>query len=98
MTAELAPVLSLWEWQHRGLCRRSSPELFFHPEGERGPAARWRERRAVAICQACPVLDACREHALRVGEPYGVWGGMTEEEREAVRRERATPSHISDRA
>jgi WhiB family redox-sensing transcriptional regulator len=24
----------------------------------------------------------CREHALLVGEMYGVWGGTTEEERE----------------
>jgi WhiB family transcriptional regulator, redox-sensing transcriptional regulator len=29
------------------------------------------------------VLARCREHALRVREPYGVWGAMTENEREA---------------
>ena len=29
----------------------------------------------------CPVIDACLKHALSVREPYGVWGGMSEEER-----------------
>jgi WhiB family transcriptional regulator, redox-sensing transcriptional regulator len=26
-------------------------------------------------------VDACLQHALSVREPYGVWGGMSEEER-----------------
>ncbi|HEY4572108.1 MAG TPA: WhiB family transcriptional regulator, partial [Kribbella sp.] len=30
----------------------------------------------------CPVRRECREHALLVGEAYGVWGGTTEEERD----------------
>jgi WhiB family redox-sensing transcriptional regulator len=30
------------------------------------------------------VLVQCRAHALQVREPYGVWGGMTEDEREAA--------------
>ena len=29
------------------------------------------------------VLQACRTHALAVREPYGVWGGLTEDERES---------------
>lgn len=82
MSAQPVPVAALWEWQRRGLCRHTSPEVFFHPEGERGPARHWREERAVAICRQCPVLQACREHALRAQEPYGTWGGMTESERQ----------------
>ena len=82
MTAEPVPVADLWEWQFRGLCRTTNPETFFHPEGERGPSRRWRDQRAVAICESCPVIQQCREHALRVRDPYGVWGGMTEEDRE----------------
>jgi WhiB family redox-sensing transcriptional regulator len=56
--------------------------VFFHPEGERGPARRRRDDAAKAVCATCPVLRQCREHALTVREPYGVWGGMTEQERE----------------
>ena len=28
-------------------------------------------------------MRECREHALAVREPYGVWGGLTEDDREA---------------
>jgi WhiB family transcriptional regulator, redox-sensing transcriptional regulator len=30
----------------------------------------------------------CREHALAVHEPYGIWGGLSESEREAIIRAR----------
>lgn len=78
------PVADLWEWQFDGSCRRRSPDLFFHPGGERGPSRRKRDNAAKAVCASCPVLQICREHALRVREPYGVWGAMTEQEREAA--------------
>lgn len=78
------PMADLWEWQLEGSCRRANPDVFFHPEGERGPARRDRDSAAKAVCASCPVLLRCREHALLVREPYGVWGGMTEDEREAV--------------
>jgi len=29
----------------------------------------------------CPVIADCRSYALKVGEPFGVWGGLCEEER-----------------
>lgn len=63
---------------------------FFHPEGERGRSRQRRDDSAKAVCATCPVLARCREHALSTQEPYGVWGGMTEEERreEIERRER----------
>jgi WhiB family transcriptional regulator, redox-sensing transcriptional regulator len=78
------PVAELWDWQLEGACRGAETSLFFHPEGERGPARRNRDAAAVAICSSCPVMQQCRAHALAVREPYGVWGGMTEDEREAV--------------
>ncbi len=40
--------------------------------------------RAKAFCGGCPVQEACFEAALVRREPYGVWGGMTEDEREAA--------------
>jgi len=69
--------------------------MFFHPLGERGATRRDREAEAKAVCQRCPVVDACRRHALQVAEPYGVWGGLSEEERvdqlRARRRARSVP-------
>jgi WhiB family redox-sensing transcriptional regulator len=36
------------------------------------------------MCRRCPVIDECRSHALEVGEPYGVWGGLSESERDLL--------------
>lgn len=78
------PVADLWEWQLDGACRTADPRLFFHPEGERGPARRDRDAAAKAVCSGCPVLRECRQHALTVREPYGVWGGLSEDDRNAA--------------
>jgi WhiB family redox-sensing transcriptional regulator len=82
------PNADLWDWQLRGSCRGMDSSFFFHPDGERGPARARREARAKAVCQHCPVLEQCRRHALAVQEPYGIWGGLSESEREAIIRSR----------
>jgi WhiB family redox-sensing transcriptional regulator len=78
------PALDHWEWQLEGACRSQDTELFFHPEGERGPSRSGREAAAKAVCAGCPVLSACRTHALAAREPYGVWGGLSEQDRENI--------------
>lgn len=75
------PVANEWDWQLKGSCQGLNSSVFFHPDGERGSARSRRADRAKAICQRCPVLEQCRRHALAAREPYGVWGGLTEEER-----------------
>lgn len=75
------PNADRWDWQLLAACRGLDSEVFFHPDGERGSAREERERAAKAVCAGCPVLRECAEHALAVREPYGVWGGMTEDER-----------------
>lgn len=82
------PSADTWDWQLHGSCRGMDSGFFFHPEGERGTARARREARAKAVCHGCPVLDLCRSHALEVAEPYGVWGGMSEAERENVLKAR----------
>ena len=78
------PNADLWDWQLEGACRDVDTEAFFHPEGERGSARSRRELAAKAICATCPVIEACSSHALAVREPYGVWGGMSEDDRLAI--------------
>jgi WhiB family transcriptional regulator, redox-sensing transcriptional regulator len=90
------PVTDVWEWQVRGACRGMDSGFFFHPEGERGPARANREARAKQICQGCAVLEQCRRHALAVHEPYGVWGGLSESERDAIIRDRERTLRIPD--
>jgi WhiB family redox-sensing transcriptional regulator len=78
------PIADVWEWQLAGACRGVDATVFFHPEGERGSARQAREQAAKAICADCPVLRECARHALAVREPYGVWGGLSEDDRAAV--------------
>jgi WhiB family redox-sensing transcriptional regulator len=80
------PNADFWDWQMDGACRGEDPRLFFHPEGERGEARAERQSAAKAICATCPVITECATHALAVKEPYGVWGGLTEDERAAIYR------------
>jgi WhiB family transcriptional regulator, redox-sensing transcriptional regulator len=81
------PVIEQWEWQYDGLCRSIDPEVFFPPDSERGPVRQRRELQAKKYCEQCPVLARCREHALSVQEPYGVWGGLTPRERDRILHE-----------
>lgn len=80
------PNADFWDWQMQAACRGMDSELFFHPDGQRGSARAQREQTAKKICASCPVIQQCREHALKVREPYGVWGGLTEDEREQILR------------
>jgi WhiB family transcriptional regulator, redox-sensing transcriptional regulator len=69
-----------WSWQLRGSCLAYPAELFF-PEEEGRRTRRQREEQAKRICLQCPVLTACREHALKTPERYGIWGATTPRER-----------------
>lgn len=69
------------DWLVQAACRGRDVEVFFHPERERGLDRDRRVQRAKAICDPCPVIIECQRWALAVGEPYGVWGGLTPEER-----------------
>lgn len=73
-------------WTDRAACRAAGtdPDLFF-PVGETGLAAR-QVAAAKEVCARCPVIDLCRDWAVRTGEPEGIWGGTTPDERRRLRR------------
>ncbi len=73
-----------WDWQVHAACRGLHTAAFYHPENERGPSRSKREIRAKAVCAACPVIENCLRWALAAREPYGVWGGLSENERDAA--------------
>jgi WhiB family redox-sensing transcriptional regulator len=73
-----------WDWQLKAACRGQDTANFYHPENERGPSRVRREMRAKAVCASCPVVESCLRWALAAREPYGVWGGLSAEERERV--------------
>nr|WP_324613310.1 WhiB family transcriptional regulator [Mycobacteroides chelonae] len=66
-------------WQERGLCKEVDPEIFFPEKGGS-------TREAKAVCQRCPVRDACLEEALAQDERFGIWGGLSERERRHLKR------------
>jgi WhiB family transcriptional regulator, redox-sensing transcriptional regulator len=51
---------------------------------ESADVRRVRESEAKRICAGCPVQRECLEYALRVREPFGIWGGLNETERRAL--------------
>ncbi|WP_409239389.1 WhiB family transcriptional regulator [Streptomyces sp. PA5.6] len=75
------------DWRHHAVCREEDPELFF-PIGNTGPALLQIEE-AKAVCRYCPVMEQCLQWALETGQEEGVWGGLSEDERRAMRRRAA---------
>jgi WhiB family redox-sensing transcriptional regulator len=71
-------------WRDKAACRHSDADLFF-PSGSTGVAVDQIEA-AKAICQRCPVQDACLQFALESNQEAGVWGGKDEDERRRLRR------------
>ena len=69
-------------WHLKASCRGPESVLFFPPAlAERREAREAREASAKQICAECIVQPECLEFALRVHEPHGIWGGLTEAER-----------------
>lgn len=77
------------DWRTRAACRDVDPELFF-PIGTTGPALSQIDQ-AKAVCRSCDVADECLSWAIESGQDSGVWGGLSEDERRAVRRDSLRP-------
>lgn len=65
-------------WRLEALCAQTDPDLFFPEVGERNPAAK-------AVCGRCAVREECLAVALDRREPYGIWGGLSADERKKLR-------------
>jgi WhiB family redox-sensing transcriptional regulator len=80
-------------WHSEASCRGFNARLFFAEHNEPAAARDERETQAKAVCRTCTVQGECLDAALSAPEPWGVWGGMGEAERSALRadaRSRAT--------
>ena len=69
-------------WQDRANCLGVDPDLFFP---ERGAST----REAKEVCKGCEVREQCLAWALEAGQDHGVWGGLSEDERRALKRRNA---------
>lgn len=75
------------DWRYQAACAGVDTDLFF-PVGV-GPEARAQTAQAKAMCARCPVRADCLEFALDTDQQFGVWGGLAEEEREALKKHRS---------
>lgn len=62
-----------------GLCRTSKydPDIWFADDDATTQVA-------ANVCQLCPIRDKCLQWALDTGQKYGVWGGLTEDQRKVT--------------
>lgn len=62
-----------------GLCAQTDPEAFFPEKGGSTKAAK-------TICGKCDVREQCLQYALDMDERFGIWGGLSERERRAIKK------------
>lgn len=69
-------------WVREALCAREpvNPDGF-HP-GRRTP--RRDVAAALALCRRCPVRAQCLGDAVARRDPWGIWGGTTEDDRASL--------------
>ncbi|WP_374927746.1 WhiB family transcriptional regulator [Kytococcus sedentarius] len=81
------------DWRSRAACLDEDPELFF-PIGNTGPAIEQIEK-AKKVCARCEVTETCLQWAIETGQDAGVWGGLSEDERRALKRRNARARRAS---
>jgi WhiB family redox-sensing transcriptional regulator len=72
------------DWRNKAACVTVDPELFF-PVGSSGPSID-QINKAKKVCARCSVRDQCLDYALETNQDSGIWGGLTEDERRAMKR------------
>lgn len=65
-------------WMKQASCANEERDLWFPQVGGASRVARM-------ICAGCPVKNECLDYALK-HEEFGIWGGMSAEERNRYRR------------
>lgn len=91
-TDMIVELPEMW-WAEFGACRGMYASLSFwaptselhYQKAEQPAAKRRREAACKAVCAGCPVRDECLSWGLAHDE-LGVWGGTTDDDRQAMRR------------
>ncbi len=81
-------------WQDLAACRDMNPELFF-PEADY-----LIDETVLSTCHGCPVREECAQWALDTCQEFGIWGGLTEDQRRFINTTRSRvrcPDCRSDR-
>lgn len=85
------------DWRDLAACHGMDPHLFFGPEEGREDreTRQLRIANAKAICAGCPVRADCLDFAVKTDPQPGIFGGLTELERDFPphRDRRPKPDH-----
>jgi len=73
-------------WAQRAACHGSSLDFYVDASKVRNRPA---VEEAKEVCRGCAVREDCLQYALRNGEKFGIWGGLSERERSTLRRRAA---------
>lgn len=84
-----------WSWQDHSACVWDDLLLFFGPDSEQAADRLRREKKAKKVCRRCTVAETCLAYALERPEKNGVWGGLGEDERAALRRKRQRAASVA---
>ena len=74
-------------------CRGMGDWPFFGADAESSYARARRVGLAKAICASCPAVLQCRSFAVRTGQVFGIWGGLSEQELRFLRHKSAPAKH-----
>jgi WhiB family redox-sensing transcriptional regulator len=85
LASSLALGSADYTWRSNAVCRDTDPELFF-PVGTTGQAL-LQLSKAKETCDQCTVKVECLQFAIDTNQDSGVWGGTSEDERRAIRRQ-----------
>lgn len=66
-------------WRDKSLCAEIGADFWFPEQGESS-------RYAKETCARCPVQMECLAWALENNEQYGIYGGLSERQRRALRK------------
>lgn len=66
-------------WSQRAACLNMDDAAFYPEKGGS-------TREAKKVCRRCPVQAECLEWALATNEQHGIWGGLSDRERDKLKR------------
>ena len=75
------------EWFAKAACKGLHVDLFHPKPNHRSITPNRDEQTAIAVCNGCPVKAECLQYAHDTHTTAGVWGGMTETQRNTTHPE-----------
>jgi len=86
-------TVAMPRFEGNAACAETDPDAFYPEPGGEGIVV---ANQARAICGGCEIRTQCLHWALANGEA-GIWGGLTEEQRNQIRRRPRPATHKTER-